>query len=113
MFLLLLIAPKQKNFCVTKDRVPLRGSAVRLAPALFVALSGPAGHLPRKRGRPSLKVTFWLPRVRESWHRVRKRPVTERAIAQRPNGFIADCMVMLFFTFFPLDSGHSMVYITL
>ena len=36
MFLLLLIAPKQKNFCVTKDRVPLRGSAVRLAPALFV-----------------------------------------------------------------------------
>ena len=24
-FLLLLIAPKQKNFCVTKDRVPLRG----------------------------------------------------------------------------------------
>ena len=25
MFLLLLIAPKQKNFCVTKDRVPLRG----------------------------------------------------------------------------------------
>src|SRR5699024_3576017 len=37
MFLLLLIAPKQKNFCVTKDRVPLRGSAVRLAPALFVS----------------------------------------------------------------------------
>ena len=27
MFLLLLIAPKQKNFCVTKDRVPLRGLA--------------------------------------------------------------------------------------
>ena len=41
-----------------------------------------------------------------------KRPVTERAIAQRPNGFIADCMVMLFFHFFPLDSGLSMVYIT-
>src|SRR5699024_12482484 len=41
MFLLLLIAPKQKNFCVTKDRVPLRGSAVRLAPALFV--SNPPG----------------------------------------------------------------------
>ena len=37
MFLLLLIAPKQKNFCVTKDRVPLRGSAVRLAPALFIS----------------------------------------------------------------------------
>ena len=53
----------------------------------------------------------WLS-PRESWHRVRKRPVTERAIAQRPNGFIADCMVMLFFTFFPLDSGRSMVYIT-
>ena len=51
--------------------------------------------------------------MRESWHRVRKRPVTERAIAQRPNGFIADCMVMLFFHFFPLDSGLSMVYITL
>ena len=42
MFLLLLIAPKQKNFCVTKDRVPLRGSAVRLAPALFI--SKPARH---------------------------------------------------------------------
>ena len=41
MFLLLLIAPKQKNFCVTKDRVPLRGSAVRLAPALL--LSKPPG----------------------------------------------------------------------
>ena len=27
LFLLLLIAPKQKNFCVTKDRVPLRGLA--------------------------------------------------------------------------------------
>ena len=40
MFLLLLIAPKQKNFCVTKDRVPLRGSAERLAPALL--LSNPA-----------------------------------------------------------------------
>ena len=37
MFLLLLIAPKQKNFCVTKDRVPLRGSAERLAPALFIS----------------------------------------------------------------------------
>ena len=41
MFLLLLIAPKQKNFCVTKDRVPLRGSAVKLAPALL--LSKPPG----------------------------------------------------------------------
>src|SRR5699024_1304289 len=27
---------KTKELCVTKDRVPLRGSAVRLAPALFV-----------------------------------------------------------------------------
>ena len=26
---------KTKELCVTKDRVPLRGSAVRLAPALF------------------------------------------------------------------------------
>ena len=42
MFLLLLIAPKQKNFCVTKDRVPLRGSAVRLAPALLLSI--PARH---------------------------------------------------------------------
>ena len=36
MFLLLLIAPKQKNFCVTKDRVPLRGLAAKPAPALFL-----------------------------------------------------------------------------
>src|SRR5699024_5209401 len=35
IFLLLLIAPKQKNFCVTKDRVPLRGSAAKPAPALI------------------------------------------------------------------------------
>src|SRR5699024_4469561 len=41
MFLLLLIAPKQKNFCVTKDRVPLRGLAERPAPALFI--SNPPG----------------------------------------------------------------------
>ena len=74
MFLLLLIAPKQKNFCVTKDRVPLRGSAVRLAPALFVALSGPAGHLPRARGRPRLKgYVLALPRAGELSSKARLR----------------------------------------
>ncbi|OUP25828.1 hypothetical protein B5F27_15765, partial [Faecalibacterium sp. An192] len=31
--LLLLIAPKQKNFCVTKDRVPLRGPALTSWPS--------------------------------------------------------------------------------
>ena len=50
MFLLLLIAPKQKNFCVTKDRVPLRGRP-KGWPRIVYALSGPAGHLPRTRGR--------------------------------------------------------------
>ena len=37
MFLLLLIAPKQKNFCVTKDRVPLRGLA-KAGPRIVCAL---------------------------------------------------------------------------
>ena len=46
MFLLLLIAPKQKNFCVTKDRVPLRGSAVRLAPALLLSKPTPRVAVP-------------------------------------------------------------------
>ena len=54
MFLLLLIAPKQKNFCVTKDRVPLRGSAERLAPALL--LSNPARH-PFNVSPPALRAT--------------------------------------------------------
>ena len=158
MFLLLLIAPKQKNFCVTKDRVPLRGSAVRLAPALLLSKPPGCGALlllrasprPRKRqtaapaplrlflplaapqlrspppicrpfnvspglrarprggskrktapsaennskrgrflGLPYHKVSLylractWLPRLRGSWHRVRKRPVTERAKSWR------------------------------
>src|SRR5699024_6973945 len=52
MFLLLLIAPKQKNFCVTKDRVPLRGSAVRLAPALFVSKPPGCGALLLLRASP-------------------------------------------------------------
>ena len=49
VFLLLLIAPKQKNFCVTKDRVPLRGSAIRPAPALFSVSKAT-----RSRGNPFL-----------------------------------------------------------
>ena len=43
LFLLLLIAPKQKNFCVTKDRVPLRGLA-EAGPRIVCAFSAPAGH---------------------------------------------------------------------
>ena len=41
MFLLLLIAPKQKNFCVTKDRVPLRGLAVKAGPRIVLIESHP------------------------------------------------------------------------
>src|SRR5699024_5885840 len=35
IFLLLLIAPKQKNFCVTKDRITLRWSSAKPALAFF------------------------------------------------------------------------------
>ena len=42
MFLLLLIAPKQKNFCVTKDRVPLRGLVLRNRPSHCLLLPSPA-----------------------------------------------------------------------
>ncbi len=50
IFLLLLIAPKQKNFCVTKDRVPLRGPAAKPAPALFSV-----SKTTRSRGNPFLR----------------------------------------------------------
>ena len=49
MFLLLLIAPKQKNFCVTKDRVPLRGLAKAGPRIVFVPADGPRGGEMTKR----------------------------------------------------------------
>ena len=65
MFLLLLIAPKQKNFCVTKDRVPLRGSAVKAGPRIVMIESprvavpcfcfGRRSALAKDRPRPLLR----------------------------------------------------------
>ena len=68
-------------------RFRMRALRARPCPSGKAELSGKVQNkfaLPLLTRHP--RACTWLPRVRGSWHRVRKRPVTERAIAQRLRG---------------------------